>query len=92
MSSFRSLFPHTFWLHTWLSWSGIEEVGCQVSEQFYGRENCWGLISLGAKMQLQCSETSGPPVVEALEGKWGSQGTVEQRRGTLPWVGQACGE
>jgi len=32
------------------------------------------------------------PVVEALEGKWGSQGTVEQRRGTLPWVGHACGE
>jgi hypothetical protein len=27
------------------------------------------------------------PVVEALEGKWGSQGIVEQRRGTLPWVG-----
>jgi hypothetical protein len=32
------------------------------------------------------------PVVEALEGKWGSRGTVEQRRGTLPWVVQACGE
>ena len=31
-------------------------------------------------------------VVEALEGKWGSQRTVEKRRGTLPWVGQACGE
>jgi hypothetical protein len=32
------------------------------------------------------------PVVEALEGKWGSQGTAEQRRGTLHGVGQACGE
>jgi hypothetical protein len=32
------------------------------------------------------------PVAEALEGKWGSRRTVEQRRGTLPWVGQACGE
>jgi hypothetical protein len=32
------------------------------------------------------------PVVEAPEGKWGSRGTVEQRRGTLPGVGQACGE
>jgi hypothetical protein len=32
------------------------------------------------------------PVVEALEGKWGSRRTVEQRRGTLPGVGQACGE
>jgi hypothetical protein len=32
------------------------------------------------------------PIVEALEGKWGSRRTVEQRRGTLPRVGQACGE
>ena len=24
------------------------------------------------------------PVVEALEGKWSSRGTIEQRRGTLP--------
>jgi hypothetical protein len=32
------------------------------------------------------------PVVEALEGKWGSRRTVEQRRGTLPGVGHACGE
>jgi hypothetical protein len=32
------------------------------------------------------------PVVEALKGKWGSRGTVEKRRGTLPGVGQACGE
>jgi hypothetical protein len=32
------------------------------------------------------------PVVESLEGKWGSRGTVEHRRGTLPWVGKACGE
>jgi hypothetical protein len=31
-------------------------------------------------------------VVEALEGKRGSRRTVEQRRGTLPRVGQACGE
>jgi hypothetical protein len=26
-------------------------------------------------------------VVESLEGKWGSRRTIEQRRGTLPWVG-----
>jgi hypothetical protein len=32
------------------------------------------------------------PMAEALEGKWGSRRTVEQRRGTLPWVGQAFGE
>jgi hypothetical protein len=32
------------------------------------------------------------PVVEALEGKWGNRRTVEKRRGTLPGVGQACGE
>jgi hypothetical protein len=32
------------------------------------------------------------PIVEALEGKWGSRGTVEKRRGTLPRVGQGCGE
>jgi hypothetical protein len=31
------------------------------------------------------------PVVEAPEGKWGSRRTVEQRRGTLPGVGQAVG-
>jgi hypothetical protein len=28
------------------------------------------------------------PVVEALEGKWGSRRTVEQRRGTLHGVGK----
>jgi hypothetical protein len=27
------------------------------------------------------------PVVEALEEKWGNQGTIEKRRGTLPRVG-----
>ena len=32
------------------------------------------------------------PIVDALEGKWGSRRIVEQRRGTLPWVGQECGE
>jgi hypothetical protein len=32
------------------------------------------------------------PVVEALEGKWGSQRIVEKRRDTLPGVGQAYGE
>jgi hypothetical protein len=32
------------------------------------------------------------PIAEALKGKWGNRGTVEQRRGTLPWVGQECGE
>jgi hypothetical protein len=31
-------------------------------------------------------------IVEALEGKWGSRRTVEQRRGTLPGVVHACGE
>ena len=45
---------------------------------------------------LNCSynalRISVPLVAKALEGKWGSQGTVEQRRGTHPWVGQACGE
>jgi hypothetical protein len=32
------------------------------------------------------------PIVEAPERKWGSQGTVEQRRATLPGVGKTCGE
>jgi hypothetical protein len=32
------------------------------------------------------------PVVEALVGKWGCRRTIEQIRGTLPGVGQACGE
>ena len=31
-------------------------------------------------------------VVEALEGKWRSRRTVEQRRGTLLGVGQTCRE
>jgi hypothetical protein len=31
-------------------------------------------------------------VTEALEGKWGRQGTVEERRGTLSRVGHACGD
>jgi len=31
-------------------------------------------------------------VVEAPKGKWGSQRSIEQRRGILPRVGQACGE
>jgi hypothetical protein len=45
---------------------------------------------------LNCSYNSlrlpVSPIVEALEGKWGSRGTVEQRRGTLPGVGHTCGE
>ena len=44
---------------TWLVWSGIEEVGCQAREKFSEWENCWGLIYVGAKLQLQCSEISG---------------------------------
>jgi hypothetical protein len=39
----------------------------------------------------QSSETSGRPIVESLEGKWDNQRTVEQRRGTLPGVGQVVG-
>jgi hypothetical protein len=31
-------------------------------------------------------------IVEALKRKWGNRRIVEKRRGTLPWVGQACGE
>ena len=31
------------------------------------------------------------PVAEALEGKWGSRGTVEKRRGTLAWVERHVG-
>jgi hypothetical protein len=27
------------------------------------------------------------PVAKSLEGKWGSRGNVEKRRGTLPGVG-----
>jgi hypothetical protein len=32
------------------------------------------------------------PIVESLEGKWGSRRIVEKRRDTLLGVGQACGE
>jgi hypothetical protein len=35
-------------------------MGFQAREQFSERENCWGLISVVAKLQLQHSETSGP--------------------------------
>jgi hypothetical protein len=32
------------------------------------------------------------PIFEALERKWGIRGTIEQRKGTVPGVGQECGE
>jgi len=45
---------------------------------------------------LKCSyKALRPPiwlVVEALERKWGIQAIVDERRGILPGVGQACGE
>jgi hypothetical protein len=56
---FQNLFPCPFWLVYLVSLDGIEEAGCQAREQFSGRENCWELISVGAKLQLQFSETSG---------------------------------
>jgi hypothetical protein len=31
-------------------------------------------------------------IIEAPERKWGNQRTIEQRRGTLPGVGQICGD
>jgi hypothetical protein len=60
ISPFRSLFPTLFGWCTWLAWSEIEEVGFQAHEKFFDQENCWGLIFVGAKLQLQCSKTSGP--------------------------------
>jgi len=41
---------------------------------------------------VECTQVSAWPVVEALEGKWASRMTIEQRRGTLYGVGQACGD
>jgi hypothetical protein len=74
--------------------SGKEEAGCQSCEQLsLGERGCWGSDfswrepnnSYSAMRILVHS------VAESLEGKWGSRRTVEQRRGTLPGVGQHVG-
>jgi hypothetical protein len=70
----------------------IEEVGCQAYEQFSKRDNCWGLIPKGVNCSYSALRLPVWPIAESLEGKWGIQGIVEQSRGTLPWVGHACGE
>jgi hypothetical protein len=87
-----------------LSGLWFEEAGCQarglkkqvvrpVRNSLQVREVVGEVIS---QREPNCSYSARRihvwPVVEALEGKWGSRRTVEQRRGTLPGVGQACGE
>jgi hypothetical protein len=67
-------------------------VGCQAREHSLQVRELLGIDSQGAKLYYRALRLLVWPVVEALEGKWGSQRIVEQRRGTLPGVGQACGE
>jgi hypothetical protein len=74
---------------------GKEEAGCQACEKLSpGERGCWGSDFSWREPNNNYSALRIHvwPVVEALEGKWGSRRTVEQRRGTLPGVGQACGE
>ena len=51
---------------------------------------------VNSPMEPNCSNSDRiiifQPVVESFKGKWGSRRNVEQRRGTLPGVGHACGE
>ena len=68
-------------------------MGCQAHEQFLSGRELLGIDFLKVlNYSSRALRLPVQPVVESLEGKWGIQGTVEQRRGTLPGVGQACGE
>jgi hypothetical protein len=59
------------------SWE-IEEAGCQAHEQFSRARELLGIDFLKV---INCSYSAlrlpVHPVTEALEGKWGSRGTVE---------------
>jgi hypothetical protein len=72
----------------------IEEVGCQAHEKLSLGERIVGKVILLREPNCNYSalRLHVCPIVEALEGKWGSRRTIEQRRGTLPGVGHACGE
>jgi hypothetical protein len=74
---------------------GKEESSCKFVEKLSGGERgCWGndLSWREPNKNYSALRIHVRPNAEALEGKWGSQRTVEQRRGTLPGVGQVCGE
>jgi hypothetical protein len=71
----------------------IEEAGCQAREKSLKVRELLGIDFLKVlNYSYRALRLPVWPVVEALERKWGSRRTVEQRRGTLPGVGQACGE
>jgi hypothetical protein len=59
---------------------------------FLWMRNCWELFSGALDNSYRALRLLVQPLVEAPEGKWGSRGTIDQRRGTLPEVGHACGE
>jgi hypothetical protein len=61
------------------------EHSLQVRDSLQLFPGALGISYMAMRLHVQ-------PIVESLEGKWGSQETVEKRRGTLPRVGQVCGE
>jgi hypothetical protein len=80
-----------------------EEAGCQAHvlskrrvvrpvSSFLWVRNYWELFPSALGNSYRALRLLVWPVVEAPEGKWGNRRTVEQRRGTLPGVGHACGE
>jgi hypothetical protein len=67
-----------------------EESGFQSCEQLSpGERGCWGSDFSWREPNNNYSSLRIHvwPIVEALEGKWDNQGTIEKRRGTLHGVG-----
>jgi hypothetical protein len=78
-----------------LSGLSTKEAGFQACKKLsLGDISCWGSEFCWRELNYSYSSLIifVQPIVEALEGKWGSQRTVEKRRDTLLGVGQECGE
>jgi hypothetical protein len=79
----------------------VEEVGCQARmkrrvvrpmSSFLWVRNYWELFPCALGNSYRALRLLVDLLLKPSEGKWGSRRTVEQRRGTLPRVGQTCGE
>jgi hypothetical protein len=70
----------------------FKEVGFQDRELSLQVRVCWELLFGALGIRYRALRLLVQLVVEALKGKWGSQRTVEKRRGTHPGVVQACAE
>jgi hypothetical protein len=70
----------------------IEEAGCQARDYSLQVKELLGFVPWVPSYIYKAIRLHVWLVFETLEGKWGSRRIVEQRRGTLPGVGQACGE